>query len=355
MRDLSSVVLKLFFVALSVLSTLTASPLEGPIIDFTGSCNQCHGFGNSPAVPAAQGFSVVDPMTNQSVSAYVPGRVYRLEIRFGNNYTTPIIENAYRLKIHDGNNLRAGAIVSTTGIGTVSQTAAPAPQINARVITSTDRQLANNASLLWAAPQAGQVSFELYRMESNNNASPDFGDRVSQAKEIFTVVQASQNQPIVTLGAGNPPVIDESVTASFSLSTVGNDSGDEVLESEIQLSGATDNCQASIQSDPPRIEVTGCSGNGNITVSVQEGAIQNLSGSSSPAVSQTVLVDNTEESPQDPSTPPQTFDSTSQTGGCGTIRSSFGGSQGAKLSLLIALLATLFIVLRRACIQVRST
>jgi hypothetical protein len=160
------------------------------------SCNGCHGV-NSPNRPASQSFAVIDPLTNAAVTAYTPGKVYRLEIKFTNPSNTSPWKNAYRLMIAEtstGTNLRAGSIINSGTIGVVTDEGPTIPQRNARIITSANRQAADNLSLEWQAPNDGRVRFRLYRMESNNNSGVG-GDRVSQSEESFTMLSDASEGP----------------------------------------------------------------------------------------------------------------------------------------------------------------
>jgi hypothetical protein len=170
------------------------------------SCNGCHGV-NAPNRPASQAFAVVDPVTNAAVTTYTPGKVYRIEIKFTNPANTGPWKNAYRLMIADtstGANLRAGSIINSGTIGLVTDEGPTVPQRNARIVTSSNRQAADNLSLEWQAPNDGRVRFRLYRMESNNNSGVG-GDRVSQSEESFTLLSDSSDAP----DSGENP-IDES-------------------------------------------------------------------------------------------------------------------------------------------------
>ncbi len=135
------------------------------------SCGGCHGGGQSPTLPAAQGFEVVDSMTNLPVNSYEFGRTYFLKIHLNNPSGGPNWRNAYVLTISDvtsGSPMRAGSIVSNVGL--TSNNGPTAPEYNTRIIDSTVKATADNMQISWQAPSASAtVRFQLIRMEAKRN------------------------------------------------------------------------------------------------------------------------------------------------------------------------------------------
>lgn len=147
-------------------------------------CASCHG-GTAPNLPADQAFNVLDPDTGLQVTRYQPGKTYTIRIRFNNPSPTSPWRNAYVLHIADiatGEALRGGTIISSGGIGVVTDTGPTNPQTNSRIITSTTKVAVDNPEISWQAPSSGKIRFQLSRMESNNNGGQG-GDRVSQTLE----------------------------------------------------------------------------------------------------------------------------------------------------------------------------
>jgi len=136
------------------------------------------------SVPAEQALNIIDPLTNSAVTTFQPAKTYTIRIRFNNPNAGPW-RNAYVLhiaEISSGTALRAGSLINSGTVGTVTDTGPTNPQSNSRIINSATKNTVDNPEIQWQAPNDGRVRFQLLRMETNN-VTNQAGDRVSQLLE----------------------------------------------------------------------------------------------------------------------------------------------------------------------------
>jgi len=137
----------------------------------------------------------------------------------------------------------------------------------------------------------GNVSISI----ASNTASDNVGNQAPAVgpSSNFTV---DNQAPTLAIGAPSPLIINSSSTATFTLTYTGATSIN-LTNSNVTLNGASSGCSVNVvdgTTTTPDVEVTGCSGNGNVSINIASNTASDAAGNQSLAVgpSGSVTVDN---------------------------------------------------------------